>query len=122
MNCDLGMEFIEQAGRHTLPGFTYSKKPVISTNWLLAQLQTPEMRRTWQSFLEVLKRPYWERSWIVQELFVGRHVGLVCGSRKTPLNFLFSILAGLVQLNGMLAGPLSRSRSWQGYASKAGMS
>jgi len=55
---------------------------------LLRDMQRPleEHLRTWylDSIRSFLKRPYWSRIWIVQELCVAREILLACGDQTAP--------------------------------------
>ena len=38
----------------------------------------------WLGFMAFMNRPWWTRSWVVQELALARKVNVVCGSRLLP--------------------------------------
>lgn len=43
---------------------------------LLGKLSHPQ----YNAFIQLLKRPWWTRSWIVQEIYLARRATLICGS------------------------------------------
>ncbi|KAK0720156.1 heterokaryon incompatibility protein-domain-containing protein [Lasiosphaeris hirsuta] len=47
----------------------------------------------WLGFLALIRRPWFRRAWVVQELALARSVTLVCGSHIIPWKKLNSILA-----------------------------
>ena len=44
----------------------------------------PLSYQNWLGFIAFMNRPYWSRSWVVQELALARQVNVVCGSRVLP--------------------------------------
>jgi hypothetical protein len=100
---DAGMDFIEEAGGQIVPtsGSATRKWPVLSRSWLLSKVRDSEMRETWESVRKLLIQPYWRRNWIIQELFFGQNLRIICGSRMARLGLLFSIFDGLlgIELN-----------------------
>jgi hypothetical protein len=58
---------------------------------LLGELSHPQ----YNAFIQLLKRPWWTRSWIVQELFLARRATLLCGSSNIEWD-TFSVAALLI--------------------------
>jgi hypothetical protein len=58
---------------------------------LLGKLSHPQ----YNAFIQLLKRPWWTRSWIVQELYLARRATLICGSSNIEWD-TFSVAALLI--------------------------
>jgi hypothetical protein len=58
---------------------------------LLGELSHPQ----YTAFIQLLKRPWWTRSWIVQELYLARRATLICGSSNIEWD-TFSVAALLI--------------------------
>ncbi|KAK8017044.1 hypothetical protein PG993_015233 [Apiospora rasikravindrae] len=41
-----------------------------------------------QGLRDIILRPYWHRTWIVQEILLGKRVRLVCGDDEVPLEWM----------------------------------
>jgi hypothetical protein len=48
---------------------------------------------SWDGVLDLMRRPYWSRAWIVQEIAVSENVNVCCGDQKLPYEF-FMLLQG----------------------------
>jgi hypothetical protein len=47
-------------------------------------------KRLLQAFVALLKRPYFSRVWILQELFLGKDISLCCGQSRTPIVYILA--------------------------------
>ena len=74
-----------------------------------------ELSRTqYKAILQLLKRPWWSRSWIVQELCLARKTTLICGSHRAEWD-TFSVAALLILGSDNSAGSVPTLPS-AGYA------
>ena len=96
--CDLGMDLIAEAGKHVVNHQATRSWPALSKTWLVSLLRDPQMESTWNSLVTVLQQPYWRRNWIVQELFVGSNLTIICGTKMARLSLLFGIIFGLLEI------------------------
>jgi Heterokaryon incompatibility protein (HET) len=83
-NSDLGMDLINRWGAALRAGrATHNKETPMTGPELmksaLGHLQDPFNDDSWQALLSLLKRPYWNRMWIIQEVVLASEVSLVCG-------------------------------------------
>ncbi|OAQ61466.1 heterokaryon incompatibility protein (HET) domain-containing protein [Pochonia chlamydosporia 170] len=46
---------------------------------------SPDKLPTVEAFTEFFSRPYWKRTWVVQELATAREVYMLCGCKREPL-------------------------------------
>ncbi|KAF2973012.1 hypothetical protein GQX73_g495 [Xylaria multiplex] len=77
------------------------RQRVLSIFWRLG-LRDATIGRHLRAFEKLLEREYFRRTWIKQELFMGRHITLCCGTEQIP----FEALHGL---HVILTGPTTPS-------------
>jgi len=63
-------------------------------------------RRVWYDFFDLLKRPWFKRAWIVQELATAPKVTIVCGSRQMPWTEFHSAVSYMFEIGGVELAPL----------------
>lgn len=51
----------------------------------------------WKALYEVTKRPYWRRTWIIQEITLSREVLLLCGQQTMSWEQLRDLMANAIQ-------------------------
>jgi hypothetical protein len=52
--------------------------------WGLGSEQASDEPTVWQKIDRIWERPYWKRTWIFQEIVLGKHVLLMCGKATVP--------------------------------------
>jgi hypothetical protein len=51
------------------------------------------------SFLDILRRPWFNRLWVIQEACLGRHVFLICGGQRVSIDdFQYTLLSFIISL------------------------
>jgi hypothetical protein len=63
-------------------------------SWLAAQGQTPQ-HGLLLALRELMQRPYWTRTWIVQEICVAKEVIVQCGRLAMPWNYFVGASSAL---------------------------
>ncbi len=76
----------------------------------------------WLSAESLLRRPYWKRAWVAQELILSRAVMVVCGVRFIPLHAILGILLWLKRVDGAPCPSHADEDLWRSLVTKSGRS
>jgi hypothetical protein len=91
-----------------IDGQSFNEQWRYNASKILAAVQDPFNEDDWLAVSRILRRPYWERIWTVQEVVVAHEVHLYCGTNVVPMNDLFEILPiwaslGTANFNNLLS-------------------
>lgn len=70
----------------------------IPSDWYVQRLTNSEYQGHWIAVCHLLRRSFWRRSWIIQEIVLARHPVLHCGNSAVMATATFTFVADLVQL------------------------
>lgn len=56
-----------------------SKSPPKDFCYLLGILTDPKRAEAWDALLKLMRRPWWQRAWIIQEYIVSKNIHFFCG-------------------------------------------
>ncbi|KAE8376380.1 heterokaryon incompatibility protein-domain-containing protein [Aspergillus bertholletiae] len=66
--------------------------------------------RFWSSAVWLLRRPYWSRAWIIQEIVLAREVTMLCGIKPIRFQDLVTISTWILGLLAATAPPFCRQQ------------
>jgi hypothetical protein len=88
--CKKGLELIQQSVRYS----DYQSR-VSFVQWAKNKLQDPDYLPGWKRFLDILRKSYWGRRWVIQELLAGTLGFVFCGFQVAHICQLFDIILAL---------------------------
>ncbi|KAL2061762.1 hypothetical protein VTL71DRAFT_7140 [Oculimacula yallundae] len=84
----LGKQAVSTTERRRLPAPEAEEK-----SWYESSVQLPFDEKTWQAIRSLLKRPWFERLWVVQEAHLARKGLFLCGNEQLDwITFRYAIL------------------------------
>lgn len=106
---DLVFDYFDNQGLKTEPIINNPESQQPSTTWnldnsLSNRQNSLEDKSLQQAFATLIRRPYWRRAWIKQELILAKDITIYCGSRSRDWN-LFTIWATLLRLSTLDEDP-----------------
>ncbi len=76
--------------------------------------------RFWCGVRALLKRPYWSRAWVVQEMVLSRSVVMVCGTSTVHLAMVWAVAGWLKMLKGVPRPPVVHEGLWRDISRDSG--
>ena len=70
-------------------------------DWLRETLTNSEYEMSWEGLREIIRRSYWSRLWVIQEVVVPSRpdqVFLLCGAKKVPFKYLGMVILSMYAL------------------------
>ena len=65
-------------------------------SWVFDPVRMAQHHKTWEAISDMLHRPWFRRTWVIQEILAARQVYILCGKDILPIQTLLLILDSMV--------------------------
>lgn len=95
-NGNVVLDFFEKLGR---TNFSSLPSMSITPEWILEHDLPAQGAPLWYTLLEFWRRPWFRRTWVVQEFIMAKDVLIVCGDRSVKWKDLSSAMEKVIEYN-----------------------